>query len=326
MRFNSLSSSEIKLPELGFGASRLVHVEPVVCEHLVKKALQLGLNYFDTSPFYGLGLSERHLGKGLKAAGAMSPAILLSTKVGRILTHLPNGEMGYIYDYSSKGIETSLNESLNRLELDQVDMVLLHDISQRWHGERVNAVFDQVMADSYKTLLHWKDQGRVKAIGIGINDCQIALRALREADFDFLMLAGRTTLLDQEGFVEVLPLAQKKGKSILAAAPFNSGILASGAISGATYFSQIPTPEVIERTQRIERVCTEHQVSIKAASLQLPLSHPSVCSVIAGYQEIAQLEENKYLCEVSIDPYFWRALVSEGLLLPCALDAMNLSY
>ena len=263
-------------------------------------ALNRGIHYFDTAPFYGLGQSEIKLGAGLLALGAENPPYLLSTKVGRILTKKSNGEVAYVYDYSSQGIEKSLRDSLERLEVDHVDMVLLHDISLRWHGERVNSLLDQVLTDAYKTLLKWRESGKVKAIGLGINDCQIALRALREADLDFLMLAGRTT-----------------------AAPFNSGILASGAVPGATYFAQAPSQEIIMRTQRIEEICKTFQVPMKAASLQMPLSHPSVCSVVVGYQEAAHIDENIALCDFQIDPSFWKTMVLEGLLLSSAVAELG---
>jgi D-threo-aldose 1-dehydrogenase len=323
MRYRNLSSTALMLPELGFGASRLVNVDLQASKHLVGHALNRGIHYFDTAPFYGLGQSEIKLGAGLLALGAENPPYLLSTKVGRILTKKSNGEVAYVYDYSSQGIEKSLRDSLERLEMDHVDMVLLHDISLRWHGERVNSLLDQVLTDAYKTLLKWRESGKVKAIGLGINDCQIALRALREADLDFLMLAGRTTFLDQEGFNEVLPLAKKMGKSILAAAPFNSGILASGAVPGATYFAQAPSQEIIMRTQRIEEICKTFQVPMKAASLQMPLSHPSVCSVVVGYQEAAHIDENIALCDFQIDPSFWKTMVLEGLLLPSAVAELG---
>lgn len=308
-----LGGSGLTVPELCFGASRIVNAPPPEATATVHAALGAGMNHIDTAPFYGLGESERRTGIGL--ADAPAP-FTLSTKVGRLIRHGPDGALRSEFDYSSDGVHRSLEESLKRLKRDRIDMVILHDVSRRWHGADTDAVFDTAMAGAYRALLRWREEGTVNAIGIGVNDCAICLRALREGDFDFLMLAGRTTLLDQEGFEAVLPAAQVAGVGVIAAAPFNSGILAIGAQPGATYFSQPAPPEILERTRLLEAICARHGVPLRAAALQLPLRHPAISGVLAGYASVAEVHDNLTLAQQPIPPSFWEALRQAGLLVP----------
>ena len=311
LKRHPLGRSGLTVPELCFGASRIVHATSVEASATMHAALVAGLDHVDTAPFYGLGESERRTGIGLAKAPV---PFTLSTKVGRMIRPGPDDVLRSEFDYSLDGVHRSLEESLIRLKRDRIDMAILHDVSRRWHGASTDAVFDTAMAGAYRALLRWRDEGVVKAIGIGVNDCAICLRALAEGDFDFLMLAGRTTLLDHEGFDAVLPAAQVAGVGVIAAAPFNSGILAIGARPGATYFSQPVPPEILERTRRIEAVCAEHGVALRAAALQLPLRHPAISGVLAGYASAAEVHDNLALVQQTIPAAFWAALRRAGLL------------
>ena len=306
-----LGRSSLTVPELCFGASRIINASPPEATATVHAALSAGMDHVDTAPFYGLGESERRTGIGL--ADAPAP-FTLSTKVGRLIRPGPDGALRSEFDYSIDGVHRSLEESLTRLKRDHIDMAILHDVSRRWHGANTDAVFDTAIAGAYRALLRWRDEGVVKAIGIGVNDCAICLRSLTEGDFDFLMLAGRTTLLDQEGFDAVLPAAQAAGVGVIAAAPFNSGILAVGARPGATYFSQPAPPEVLERMRRLEAICAGHGVALRAAALQLPLRHPAISAVLAGYASVTEVHDNLTLAQQPIPAAFWEALRGEGLL------------
>ena len=306
-----LGKSGISMPMLAFGASGLGRVTPAAAIETVHAALAAGIDHVDTAPFYGLGESERRLRPAL--VQAMLP-FTLSTKVGRLLRPGADGQTQPIYDYSYAGAERSLAESCERLGRERVDLAILHDVSRRFHGARTDAVFDEAMEGAYRALVDWRRASTVKAIGIGVNDCATCLRALREADFDFLLLAGRITLLDQEGFAKVLPEAQARGVGVIAAAPFNSGILAIGARPGATYFYEPASPEIMERTRRIEAVCARHQVPLPAAALQFPLSHPAVASVLAGYRSVDEVRQNLAHARHVIAAAFWEDLHAEGLL------------
>ena len=306
-----LGNSELTLPILGFGASRLVDTTLADADATIHAAVERGMDHVDTAPFYGFGESERRAGHGLAQAPA---GFSLSTKVGRLVRPAADGSLATVFDYSFDGALRSFDESLARLKRDRVDMLILHDVSRRWHGERTDRVFDEAMQGAYKALTRWRDEGTVRAIGIGINDCAIALRALAEANFDFIMLAGRTTPLDQEGFDAVLPECSRRGVGVIAAAPFNSGILAAGAVPGATYFSQAAPPEIVERTGRIEVVCARHGVPLRAAALQLPLRHPAVSCVLAGYRSAGEVTGNIADAAHEIPADLWSELAAEGLL------------
>ena len=306
-----LGKSGISMPLLAFGASGLGQTTPVAAIETVHAALAGGIDHIDTAPFYGLGESERRLRPAL--AQATLP-FTLSTKVGRLLRTGADGQAQAVFDYSYAGAEQSLDESCVRLGRDRVDLAILHDVSRRFHGERTDAVFDEAMAGAYRAMDHWRRAGTVKAIGIGVNDCATCLRALREADFDFLLLAGRITLLDHEGFDEVLPEAQRRGVGVIAAAPFNSGILAIGARPGATFFYQPASPEIMQRTRRIEAVCARHQVPLPAAALQFPLLHPAVSCVLAGYRSAEEVRQNLAHAQHAIPAAFWEDLRAAGLL------------
>lgn len=308
-----LGASPLRLHPMSFGASRLVGLPVDNATATVHAALQSGMNHLDTAPFYGFGQSENL--SGLALANAPAP-FYISTKIGRLVREGGNGSPTTIFDYSYAGAEKSLNESLKRLGRQSIDMAILHDVSQRWHGAETNRVFDGALKGAYKAMKEWRDAGLVKAIGIGINDCAISMRALAEADFDFLMLAGRTTLLDQEGFDQVLPICLERGVGVIVAAPFNSGILATGAIAGALYFSRPAPEDILEKTRQIEKVCLLHDVPLRAAALQLPLRHPAVTSVLAGYKSPAEVHENLKLATVKLPVEFWTALVKAGLISP----------
>ncbi|MBL8382931.1 MAG: aldo/keto reductase [Burkholderiales bacterium] len=301
----ALGRSGLTLPMLAFGASALGTLDDETAAGAVDAAIAAGMDHFDTAPFYGLGESERRLGVALAQARGR---FTISTKVGRLIRRGSDGRPQPVFDYSHDGAARSLEESLARLGRTRVDLAVLHDVSRRFHGERTDAVFDEAMAGAYRALEAWRSDGTVQAIGIGVNDCATCLRALREADFDFLLLAGRLTLLDGEGFAAVLPEAARRGVGVIAAAPFNSGILAIGARPEATFFYQSPSAEILERTQRIEDACARHHVPLPAAALQFALRDPAVSCVLAGYRSAAQVRENLAHVARRLDEGFWEDL------------------
>ena len=302
---------------MSFGASRLVGSSDIEAAQTINAAFQWGMNHVDTAPYYGFGESERLTGIGLEN---IQSNYYLSTKVGRLVRPDHQGNLTTIFDYSYQGAEQSLSESLQRLQKNQIDFAILHDVSHRWHADQTHAMFDQAMKGAYQAMLHWREQGLIKAIGIGINDCSISLRAIAEADFDFIMLAGRTTLLDQKGFDQVLPLCLQRQIGVVVAAPFNSGILATGPTASATYFSQKPPSDILDKAQRIQKICLDFDVPLPAAALQLPLMHPAVTSVLAGYQNAQQVHDNHQAACLTIPQDFWLALKKADLITSASLQ------
>jgi D-threo-aldose 1-dehydrogenase len=285
-----------------------------------------GLRYFDTAPFYGLGLAEHRLGACLRRVDRRE--VVLSTKVGRLLKPAGGGPaqgarggaypFEVAFDYSYDGTMRSLEHSLQRLGTNAIDIALIHDVNRRWQGDLVERRYGEAMSGAHRALVELRAAGVIKAFGVGVNDWSILLRFAADGDFDCFMLAGRYTLLDHTALETFLPDCLRRGISVLMAAPFNSGILATGATRGAKFFYQAAEPEVLERTRRIEAVCARHEVALAAAALQFPLAHPAVASVVTGMRSAHEVAANLAHCRASLRSEFWDELKHEGLIAPSA--------
>jgi D-threo-aldose 1-dehydrogenase len=281
-----------------------------------------GLRYFDTAPLYGLGVAEHRLGACLRSVDRRS--LVLSTKVGRLLQPVARGAAPGVcpgaspfevaFDYSYDGALRSLEHSLQRLGTNAIDIVLIHDVNRRWQGDLVEQRYREAMEGAHRALCDLRAAGTIKAFGVGVNDCDILLRFAADGDFDCFMLAGRYTLLDHTALDALMPECERRGIAVLMAAPFNSGILATGARPGATFFYADAEHEIVERTRRIEAVCATHQVAIAAAALQFPLAHPAVASVVTGMRSKDEVVANLAHCRATIPSEFWIELKKEGLL------------
>ena len=281
-----------------------------------------GLRYFDTAPFYGTGLAEHRLGMCLRSVDRRE--LVISTKVGRLLKPVDDrpaqGAHGGRYpfevtfDYSYDGAMRSLEDSLQRLGTNAIDIVLIHDVNRRWQGDLVEQRYAEAMRGAHRALVELRAAGVVKAFGVGVNDWSILLRFASDGDFDCFMLAGRYTLLDHTALDTFLPDCLRRSISVLMAAPFNSGILATGATPGATFFYQAADAGIVERTRRIEAVCARHGVALPAAALQFPLAHPAVASVVTGMRSAREVTDNVAHCRARIPDAFWQELKHEQLI------------
>jgi D-threo-aldose 1-dehydrogenase len=273
---------------------------------VVSAAWDAGIRYFDTAPLYGFGLSEQRLGAVLRTKPRGE--FVISTKVGRLLRADAPPEPGHawegtppvnpVFDFSYDATMRSVEESLNRLRLDRVDVLLIHDPDQH---------FEQALTGAYRALDRLRAEGTVRAIGAGMNQAEMLARFAREADFDCFLLAGRYTLLDRTGARELLPLCLERGISVIAGGVFNSGILAESG-SKLHYNYEPAPPDVTSRAERIKAICERHGVDVKAAALQFPLRHPAIASVLTGCRSVAELEENVRLFNASIPDQLWEAL------------------
>ncbi len=210
----------------------------------------------------------------------------------------------------------SFEASLERLGVDRIDILFVHDVDIFTHGskEASDQRIEEFMRSGYYGLLSLRDQGVIKAFGGGINEWQVAQTLAERGDFDLFLLAGRYTLLEQEALTSFLPLCQKRGIGIVLGGPYNSGVLATGPKPGAYYnYSEAPQ-DVLDRVARIEVVCTRHSVRLIEAALQFPLQHPSVVSVIPGGQRPAEVESNRALLDAKLPAALWADLKKEGLL------------
>jgi len=283
-------------------------------EATVRSALARGLSYVDTAPHYGLGVAERRVGRVL--ASLPRDAFVLSTKVGRLLRPLAEGETadpeGFVdvppckrvWDFSRDGVRRSLEESLERLGLDRVDVVLLHDPDDHEREAREQA---------FPALAELRDQGVVRAIGAGMNQAEMLARFVHDLDLDLVLVAGRYTLLDQRALEALLPACAVRGVAVVVGGAFNSGLLADPR-PGATY-DYVPAPAaLVARAARIGKVCARHGVPLRAAALAFPYGHPAVTSVLVGARSAAEVEDDVALYATPVPRELWDELVSESLL------------
>jgi D-threo-aldose 1-dehydrogenase len=282
----------------------------------VDAAWAAGVRYFDTAPHYGLGLSERRLGSAL--ARRPREEYVVSTKVGRALDPVDVvarlDDEGFVvpathrrrFDFTRDGIRRSLDESLERLALDRVDILYLHDPDDHWEA---------VLATGYPALAELRDEGVVSVVGAGMNQSAMLADLVRNADVDLLMLAGRYTLLEQDSLDDLLPLCVERDVGVVAAGVFNSGLLASAQpAGGGRYDYGDAPPAVVARATAIAAVCERHGTTLPAAAIAFPSAHPAVVSVCVGARSVDQIERNASFYREPISPELWRELKAEGLL------------
>jgi len=329
-RFVTRRGKALPFTLLGFGSAPLGNFpDPLTeesCDRTVGRAWDKGLRYYDTAPLYGLGLSENRVGRILGRHAR--DTYLLSTKVGRLLEPLAPGEtfdtgiyqgvpkLKYVYDYSYDGVMRSLEFSLERLGLDQVDVVFGHDIDVTTHGSKdaADARFKEFMAGGYRALDELRGSGTIKAVGAGINEWEAGERLARAGDFDIFLLAGRYTLLEQEALTSFLPLCEEMKIAVVIGGPFNSGILATGVKADAHYNYGSAPDDVKDRVRRIQQICKRFKVRLPEAALRFPLGHPAVVSVIAGAQRASEVRRNAAMMSAKLPAALWRALKAEKLI------------
>ncbi|HZP20378.1 MAG TPA: aldo/keto reductase [Bauldia sp.] len=280
-------------------------------------AYDYGVRYFDTAPYYGFGKSEHLMGDALR----YRDGIVLSTKVGRLLkarrSAQPMGDWKqpfpneYFFDYSYDGVMRSYEDSLQRLGLERIDILLIHDIDIFTHGATVQPqMFKAAMEGAYKALDKLRASGEVKAIGLGVNEAKPIADALAYGQWDAFLLAGRYTLLEQDPLDTLLPAVQKHGASIIVGGPFNSGVLV-----GRETWNYTKAPEqVMKRVRAIADVCDSHGVPLPAAALKFPLAHPAVASIIPGPRSTDELNQIFGWWETPVPGGLWSDLKNAGLI------------
>ena len=321
---SSTERAPLTIPALGYGAANVGNLFRALTDEEAREILEAawdaGIRYFDTAPHYGLGLSERRLGAFLQTKPR--DEFVVSTKAGRLLRpnpeHRPGGldtandfhvpdDLRREWDFSEAGIRASIAESQERLGLDRIDLLYLHD------PERHD--LDLALAEAFPALEKVRDEGVVSAIGIGSMVSDAITRAVREADLDIIMVAGRYTLLEQPAAAEVLPACDERGTGIVAASVFNSGLLASSEPrrDGRYEYGELPE-QLWDRLVRIAAVCRNHGVPLPAAAIQFPLRAASVRSVVVGGSRPAQLQQNAQYASLEIPAGLWAELAAEGLV------------
>jgi len=329
--YRDIGKTSLKVTSLGFGAASMGNLFHSVSDEEARatlaSAIDSGINLFDTAPRYGAGLSERRIGDALRPLNKED--YILSTKVGRVLTPNKSANInelrhGFLtpmrfdahYDYTYDGIMRSFEDSVQRLGLAEIDILLVHDIGAFTHGSQDQHYFQQFEQSGYKALDELRHHKHIKAVGLGVNEVEICERVMNIGQFDCFLLAGRYSLLEQSPIHEFFPKCQAHGASIILGGPYNSGILATGVKGVATpNYDYAPAPKhIIEKVEKIENVCAKYQVTLAAAALQFPLGHPAVASVIPGLGSAARVEKTLKLYSESIPTEFWKTLKQQNLL------------
>lgn len=315
---NTLGDSGVRVGGLGFGAAAIGNLFTEVSDERAHEAVtaawQRGIRYFDTAPHYGLGLSERRLGEALREWPRAEYTI--STKVGRRLE--PSTEGGddlancfavpatrrRVWDFSADGVRRTLDASLERLGLDRVDVVYLHDPDD--HAE-------QALREGYPALEKLRSEGVVGAIGAGMNQTEMLTRFVRETDVDVVLCAGRYTLLDQSALTGLLPAAVERGVSVVVGGAFNSGLLADPRPESTYNYAQAPG-ELLDKALRMKEIAERHGISLRAAALAFCAAHPAVASVLVGARSADEVRDAADQFETPVPAALWQELRDTGLL------------
>lgn len=318
---------DLEVTAFGFGTAPIGNIFREIDEEtsdgMIQASWDAGVRYFDTAPMYGHGLSELRTGHSLRWKNRDD--FVLSSKVGRVLKPARKDDIDYApwtnagrftihFDYSYDGTMRSFEDSLQRLNLESMDICFIHDVDRFTRGDEQPEVFRQAMDTCWAALEELRNQGVVKAIGVGVNEWEVCHEALKQRDFDCFLLAGRYTLLEQESLEEFLPLCEERGAAVVIGGGFNSGILATGAIEGAKYNYAPAPPKIMEKVGKIEQVCADHGVPLPAAALQFVVAHPAIPSFIAGTRTVEQLEINLTWFNHPIPADFWAELKERKLL------------
>jgi D-threo-aldose 1-dehydrogenase len=320
--------------KLGFGAAPLGNMFRDIPESealaTVNAAWNDGIRYYDNAPFYGAGLAEIRMGEAL--AGRPRQEYVISTKVGRVIldeiedvSARDQGEKGGVFkhgrpnrivnDYSGDATYRSIEDSLKRLKTDRIDIAFVHDVAQDFYGDEWLSVFESARRGAFKALDRMRNEGVIKAWGLGVNRVEPIelLLALDEPRPDGFLLAGRYTLLDHDRALQrVIPMVVERGLGIVAGGPYSSG-----ALVGGPNFEYAPaTPAILDKVARIKAIADRHGISMKAAGLQFALANPAVAAVIPGASRPERIAEDRAAIKEIIPADFWRELREAQLVNP----------
>jgi D-threo-aldose 1-dehydrogenase len=319
-----VGASDVAVTRFGFGTMTIggfqAPMDDAAVHAVLAAAWEAGIRFFDTAPQYGCGLAEERLGDFI-ATHPRAEAVI-ATKVGKRIMPLGSGgerqhlfpgghDREMVFDYSYDGTRRIIDESMKRLRTSHLDLVLIHDITRHFHGEAgVHARTDEAMAGAVRALRALKSEGVIGAWGTGLKDVDITLRFVRETDMDCALVPGRMTLLDQSCLDGLTKACAARGASIIAAAAFDSGILATGAVPGSTYGYRPANDAVLDRVRRIEAVCAAHGVPLQAAALQFPFCAPAVAGLLVSMRNSRELQRE-------IPEALWQDLAASGLVRVC---------
>lgn len=332
MKKNRVGKTNLRISEIGLGCSGFGNlyseIDLLETKEIINTAYNNGIKYFDTAPHYGAGLSERRL--GVDISDLPREDIVISTKVGRLLK--PNdpknlspitadgfvnaAPFNRVLDYTYDGIMRSVEDSLQRLGVNKINILNIHDVGKETLGNEYNQHFKDAMSSGFKALDELKSAGVVDAIGLGCNEWQIMEETFKYADFDVFMLAGRYTLLEQSPIERFFPECLKRDISIIDVGIFNSGIIATGPTENAMYNYAPASDEIKNKVAKIYKICEAFGVNPIAAAIQFPHFHPAICSTAIGVRKAKNLKADLELFNVKIPHEFWVELIEQDLIHP----------
>jgi D-threo-aldose 1-dehydrogenase len=323
-----IGNTGVAVPRLGLGTAPLSggvlggglyggipHDEAI---KVINRAQELGVAYVDTAPLYGSGHAEARVGLS-SYASADRDSFVISTKIGRVLNPITGGvsaeddpdgigELDAVNTWTRDDVHRSIEESLKRLNLDQVEIIYVHDPDVETYGE------DQALNEAFPALIELREQGVIKAIGCGMNEWQMPLKFIKRFDLDLILLAGRYTLLDHSGLAEFLPECVERDVKITVGGPYNSGILARDLSQPVTFNYEQASGDLLAQAQNLTDICAAHGVDLKAAALQFVLAHPAIATAVPGAQSVAELEQNIAMVQQDIPASVWNDMRSAGLI------------
>ena len=327
MQKRKLGKTDIELSAIGFGGAPIgdlfENLQDENCYKVLENCFEKNINHFDTSPYYGNGLSEQRLGYFLKKIPKNK--YYLSTKVGRYLTlekeeNIDRGKwaggLNFVpnIDYSYDGVMKSFEQSLHRLATSKIDICLIHDVDRYTHGDQVDHYFKIAMSGAYKALTQLKEEKIIKAIGIGVNDADMCKRFAEAGDFDCMLLAGRYTLLDQSALDDCILIAEEKNIGIILGGVFNSGILAKGIGEDITYFYQTIPDNIKKKYNEISIICERYNVSVPSVALQFCYANKSISSMVVGMDREDQINNNISSLSTNIPNDLWEELKNKNII------------
>lgn len=279
LELRPLGNTGLKLSCVGFGASPLGSVFGPVSEHdaisSVREAFDLGINFFDTSPYYGGTLSEKMLGKGLKALGVPRNEYIVSTKCGRYVEG---------FDFSAERVTKSIDESLARLQLDYVDILQCHDIE---FGS-----LDQIVNETIPALQKLREAGKIRFIGITglpLSVFTYVLDRVPLGTVDVILSYCRYSVNDST-LVDLLPYLKSKGVGVISASPLAMGLLTE---NGPPEWHPA-SAELKSACQAAAAFCKAKGKNISKLAMQYSLANKDISSVLVGMNSVRQVKENVY--------------------------------
>lgn len=327
MQVRTISRGKVDVTVVGYGGAPIGNIfrpiPAVDAQTQIEAAWAAGVRAFDTAPMYGHGLSEHRLGHALLEYDREN--YVLSTKVGRTLVPAPRGTfdtgvwvdvppLRAEFDYSYDAVLRQVDDSLQRMCQDRFDILFVHDIDGYTHGDAQPRRFEEALAGAFPALLRLRDEGVVRAIGVGVNEAEVCRAVVERVDVDCLLLAGRYTLLEQEPARTLFPLCLDRDISVLLGGVFNSGILATGPVPSAKFNYAPAPPAVVDRTRRLAEVCAAHDVPLPAAAIAFGLAHPAVKQVVLGARTVEQQARNLAWLHTAIPAALWSDCREAGLV------------